>query len=956
VTPPAAGPGDRWEEVDRHFARLLELAPAARAAALARLGHDDPELQDALGRLLEASERSGHLEDGPAPALLAAALRDLSPEDPCPDRIGPYRVIRRLGRGGTGSVFLAELDEPTFPNRVALKLLRKGLDTDDVIARFRTERRILASLHHPGIARVIDAGSSEDGRPWLALEHVEGATITEHCASRGLDVRARIGLFMAVARAVSYAHERGVVHRDIKPSNILVTDAEAHVKLLDFGIAKLVETDAWGADARTTRPGSRMMTPGFASPEQLQGGHVAEPSDIYQLGLLLHELLTGRHPFGHLPPDEFVRAVTTTDPEPPSRALRTRAGPPGDAHTPAPVARSLVRSLARTLSGDLDAILLRCLRRDPAARFARVQDLHDDLARFLDGRPVTARRATAVYRLRTLVRRRARWGVVPAAAVALLTLGVVRSDDGLALADRASVPSGGTVNEEARRLYVEGLSAFHQGDNRVADRLFRAALRIDSSFAMAAFHAAQTTDDYDRHAGFQLLNLARTLSHGAAERDRLLIQAEWAVTMNDPVLEALSESLSTRFGNYAPGHLLRGTHLSNTGRFAEAIPHFERAVALDSLGLHAERAPCVSCDALQRIVTAYLLADSPAEAVATAERWAALQPASSRPWHALASAWLYTGEFERALEARGRAAALRVGNTADLLFPGVVALHRGELDEADRLFRLHARDGTPEMRRSALWWLVIGLRNQGRFAEALDASRALFEASRDTAPPAAWRAPGTFAMAQVLMEGGRHAEAADLFESLALGYDEYSASRQARNDTWVLTHAGTARAAAGDTAALARLADSVEVLGARSGYGRDRRLHHYLRALLERSRGGAEQAVEAHLRAALYSLPGGFSRINLELAGSLLRQGRHREAAAVAGAPLRYSSESNGIAATRTDVHELLGRIHDSAGARDSAVAHYRAAAEAWHRGDAVVRPRLDRVRARLAALSAPPA
>jgi serine/threonine protein kinase len=1059
---------DRWAEVDGLLARLLELDRGERSAELSRVCHGDAELERTLRDLLAASDAAGRFDAGPNPELMTAALEALAPEEPLPERVGPYRIIARLGRGGMGSVFLAERDDPAFPNRVALKLLRRGVDTDDVLARFHAERQILASLHHPGIAMVFDAGTSEDGRPYLVMEHVEGTSLTLHCDAHGLDVRARLQLFMAVLRAVAHAHERGVVHRDLKPSNILVTDSEAHIKLLDFGIAKLVDPDVAVDDSPTTRPGTRLMTPGFASPEQVMGFATAEPSDIYQLGLLLYELLTGRRPFENRSAREYERAVTTGEPDPPSRSLRRR--PPAVAT----YAGSDARTLARVLTGDLDAIVLRCLQREPGARYESVRALHDDLARYLADRPVHARRGTLLYRLRKLARRQGRVLAVPAVVVLaimalwllfrdmngsagdsarwlatgritdetdgavpriaeqvteLLALNLARTDlqllslhdaeddavarqaalqagvpelitgvvraassgglvlllrrfdtasgllidsvgvrgaDGFELVDRGSaallarygveapalrVAGVTTADPEAWLFYIEGLTAYHRGDNRIADRLFHAALEEDSTFALAAFHAAETTDDYDRHTGFQLRNLAYRLAEHAPDRERLVIRARWAAEMEDPSLAAYADSLIARFPAEPAGYSLRGSSLHHAGRFLDAVADLEHAVALDSLSLHSTRVQCVACNALATIIVAYRMADAWDEAMAVSGRWARLQPASANAWHTLSSTLLYVDRFDASLEARGRAATLRVGHVDDPLFAGVVAIHRGDFEEADRLFGLHLRTGTAQTRVRTAHWLAISLRNQGRFEEALEVADVLLEASRPGTPDEWWDIPGRMVRAQVLFEMGRVHEAAQLFESNVRNYEEYSPSRQARGHVWQLTHAGTALAAAGDTAALAALADRVERVGARSSYGRDQRLHHYLRALLAKARGAPEHEVEQRLRAALYSLPHGYSRINLELAGCLLRQNRYEEAAVIAGAALRNSSESNGLYASRTEFHELLGRIWQAAGRTDSATVHVRAALNAWRNADPILHPRVTDLERRLGAL-----
>lgn len=1058
---------DRFEDVDRLFEYLLSVDPASRSRELRRACGDDAWLERTLTTLLEESDRAGRLESGPDPEILAAALDAGSPGEALPDRVGGYRILELLGRGGMGTVFLAERDDPSFPNRVALKLLRRGVDTDDVLARFRTERRILASLHHPGVASVFEAGTTEDGRPFLVMEFVDGLPITHHCDALELDLRARVELFMGVLRAVSHAHAHGVVHRDLKASNILVTREEAHVKLLDFGIAKLLAGPHTGVGH--TEPHARPMTRAYASPEQLLGLPIAEASDIYQLGLLLHELLTGTRPFDT--DGERRRAgVPTGEPPLPSRSVEAteamRVGGIAD-----------VGELAAHLAGDLDAIVVRCLRRDPARRYESVAALHDDLEAYLQRRPVAARAATRGYRLRALARRRSpalRWvaatlvlsggvaaalaydrtgassGPPPASWIAVagvsdetpdaeprlarqvdevlfatlaptealqvvrlppgpepgalrraaldagaaeIVTGVVRptaSGELELLLRRARTRSGAPIDSftargsdivvvaataagalrerlavrpdditgeapsalssHADRLVVEGLAAYGAGDERVAYRFFQAALDADSTSALAAFYAARAANLHSPHEGKLLLNRAYRLSETSPDRERLLIRSWWAAEMDSPHLGTYADSLVRRFPAEPRGHQLLAEAYMHAGDFLTAANSFERAVALDSLRLHHDAGPCVSCESFGRIVSAYLLADSMDAAVRAGERWTRLQPQSARAWHSLSTALIDVERREEAMAASRRAAELRTGDITDVFFPGLVAIHRGDFEEGDRIFRLHLSTGTDRTRITAAHWLAISLRMQGRWEEAGQAGDTLVAVARTRPEDDRLDLLGHIARGLALLESGRPADAAEVFEAIAERTNpEFSESRIARDRAWNLTHAGTARAAAGDTLALIALIDRVEEEGAKSVYGRDQRLHHYLRGLLGRLRGAPEAEIERHFRAALYSVSQGYSRINLELAESLLRQGRYEEAAFMAGAPMRNSMESNGLYATRTHFHELLGRIWHAAGRPDSAVVHLRAAREAWRDADPVMAPRVEAIERMLA-------
>ncbi|NNF57333.1 MAG: serine/threonine protein kinase, partial [Rhodothermaceae bacterium] len=281
-------PFRRWPDLDARFARALALPPAERDAFLDAVGAEDPALRRELERLLAADADASTFLETPAARVSA----------PRPgERVGPYRLVEAVGRGGMGTVFRAERADGAFSQTVAVKLLHPGPVAEEVRRRFEAERQILARLEHAHIARLLDGGLTEAGLPWLAMEFVEGMPITDHCDARRLGVEARLLLFLDVCAAVTYAHRNLIVHRDLKPSNVFVTDdAEGapQVKLLDFGIAKLLNETA---RPPLTRSGLRPMTPEYAAPEQVRGEPVTTATDVYQLGVLLYELLTGRRPY-----------------------------------------------------------------------------------------------------------------------------------------------------------------------------------------------------------------------------------------------------------------------------------------------------------------------------------------------------------------------------------------------------------------------------------------------------------------------------------------------------------------------------------------------------------------------------------------------------------------------------------------------------------------------------------
>jgi serine/threonine-protein kinase len=341
-------------------------------------------------------------------------------------RAGAYRLVEHIASGGMGVVYRAERDDGQVRHQAAVKILRRGLDAEDQVRRFASERQILASLDHPNIARLIDAGVTDDMRPYVVMEYVDGQQIDAYCDERRLSVKQRVALIRDVAMAVDYAHRNLVVHRDLKPSNIFVTD-DGQVKLLDFGIAKLLDADPEGATAVTV-PGVRLMTPGYASPEQITGAHVTTSTDVYVLGLLLYELLTGtraQETDGRSLPD-IEELVVRGAPRRPSEVVAslpatlavTTSGPPATAIAQA--RGTTPGRLRRLLRGDLDRIVGMALRKEPDRRYPSAQAFADDLNRYLDGKPVQARADSAAYRVGKFVRRR--WPAVAAAGlfVALL--------------------------------------------------------------------------------------------------------------------------------------------------------------------------------------------------------------------------------------------------------------------------------------------------------------------------------------------------------------------------------------------------------------------------------------------------------------------------------------------------------------------------------------------------------
>jgi len=372
-----------WEQVRAVLEDALEQAPSERPAFVARACAADPELQREVEQYLACEERANRalpvsdwMREQPDEAE--------TPVDACePERIGAYRILRRIGEGGMGAVYLAERDDGEYRQQVALKILKPGMQSARLLRLFRRERQTLAKLVHPHIARLLDGGTAA-GQIYYAMEYVDGVPITAYCREQCLPVRGRLRLFSQVCEAVSYAHRNLVIHRDLKPGNILVT-ADGVCKLLDFGLARDSDANVTGEAASIS--GGPMLTPAYASPEQVRGEHLGTATDVYSLGVLLYELLAGRNPHvtGKESPVEVCRAVCDCDPPPPSRW----AGP----------------GLRRQVAGDLDNIALMALRKEPERRYRSVDEFRADIERYLSGYPVRASRGTARYRFRKYARR-----------------------------------------------------------------------------------------------------------------------------------------------------------------------------------------------------------------------------------------------------------------------------------------------------------------------------------------------------------------------------------------------------------------------------------------------------------------------------------------------------------------------------------------------------------------------
>jgi hypothetical protein len=431
---------ERWIRVKEILAAALETPPLERASLLDTTCGSDIELRREVETLLEFSdEEEGGFIDQPAIAD-GIALIDQNEVDGMIGRVlGRYRVVQFIGEGGTGTVYRAVTDEAGFERSLAVKVLKRGMDSGAALRRFRDETRILARLDHVNIARFHEAGIAADARPYLVMEYLEGTPIHVYCREHNLSVRERVALFIPVCAAVEYSHRNLIIHRDLKASNILVTEAGVP-KLLDFGIAKLMDQAITGAEAERTQPADRMLTPDYASPEQLLGEAITTAADVYSLGVLLYELLADRRPLhlAGLPIGEMVRVLETTEIQRPSSV--------------APVDR------LDEVAGDLDLIALKAMHRSPDRRYASPEHLAEDLRRHLAGRPVFARPDSPAYRIRKFVSRN-RLGVLVGAlaTMALLVGGVTTVWQSAAASSR---------EEQARKRFqdIRGLANGLLGD------------------------------------------------------------------------------------------------------------------------------------------------------------------------------------------------------------------------------------------------------------------------------------------------------------------------------------------------------------------------------------------------------------------------------------------------------------------------------------------------------------
>jgi eukaryotic-like serine/threonine-protein kinase len=568
---------ERWQVVSPHLDHALELTADQRAVWLASLRVEDTTLAADLESLLEEQrvlEREGFLAGLPAappPASLAG------------QKIGPYTLRALIGQGGMGSVWLADRSDGRYEGVAAVKLLNASLVGREGEQRFRREGNILAQLRHAHIAHLTDAGVSPSGQPYLVLEHIDGERIDAYCDARSLGINERLHLFLDVLAAVAHAHANLVVHRDLKPSNVLVTHG-GQVKLLDFGIAKLVDPATGLGGGALTREGAAVLTPEYAAPEQYTGGPVTTATDVYALGVLLYILVSGRHPAGNTnSPAELMRAIVDTEPSRVSDVVATTSPTRGETSQDAAAQRATTpQRLRRALQGDLDTIVAKALKKQPEERYGSVTALADDLRRFVDQQPITARADDVGYRARMFVRRH-RAGVSAAAAVLLalgggLAVALWQSDVAQRERDLARAAAEEAVREARKAERV----------TQVLSRVFEAASPVDFPGPLTARELLER-------------GTATVAADLAAEPE---VRAELDVVLSDiwtelgerkraiQLLVTATAELEARLGPEHPATARAWSRLAHArgleGQVAEAESLFVRALAVQTRVLGAE--------------------------------------------------------------------------------------------------------------------------------------------------------------------------------------------------------------------------------------------------------------------------------------------------------------------------------------------------------------------------------
>lgn len=596
---------ERYQKLTDVFQAALDQPPEGRASFLAQACGDDQDLLAQVEQLLARHEEPNDLIDPPAleagMKFVSTSMLEQEAKSMIGRDIGIYRLVKEIGRGGMGVVYQATRTDDHY-KPVAIKILKRGMDTDSILSRFYRERRILAGLDHPHIARLLDGGTTSDGLPYFVMEYIDGQPIHTYCDTRRLSITERLKLFRTVCSAIQYAHQNLVVHRDLKPGNILVT-TDGTAKLLDFGIAKVIKSDETTQEDLTqvdlTQPGQRPMTPAYASPEQIRGEAVTTATDVYCLGILLYELLTGQLPYHLSPsnPDEALKIICTQKPERPSTLINRRPKIfPKAASLQATEAASIVREgtpdrLRRRLAGDLDNIVLMALRKDPRRRYSSVEQFSEDIRRHLEGLPVSARQDTFGYRAGKFIQRN-KLGVGVAAALIITLLGGIITTTWQARVAQAERAKSERRFNELRKLARAFIFDFHdkienlQGSTPARELLVKQGLEYLDNLATEA--SGDQLLQYDLATAYQKVgdiqgrpyapNLGDTA--GAVQSYRKSLEIFEKLTQDNPQNQQFAFDLS--IGTERVGDIL-----ARTGDTAGAIQHYTQAFDLQKTLLAA---------------------------------------------------------------------------------------------------------------------------------------------------------------------------------------------------------------------------------------------------------------------------------------------------------------------------------------------------------------------------------
>jgi eukaryotic-like serine/threonine-protein kinase len=839
---------DSWQRVDDLLRSAIDCEPSQRASFLDEACAGDHAIRQKIEALLAADREADDFLERPA----IEAGTSLTTEPPTASLvgrlIGAYRIVRELGRGGMGTVYLAERADGQFRKQVAIKLVKRGMDSDAVLQRFRGERQILASLDHPHIASLFDAGTTDDGVSYFIMEYVEGQPIDIYCTTHRLSTRDRLHLFGLVCAAVQHAHEHHVVHRDLKPTNILVTEDRVP-KLLDFGIAKLLAPGSAGSTATTV--GLRPMTPAYASPEQVRGEPVTPVSDVYALGVLLYQLLTGRLPYclEDATAARIARAVCEQEPEKPSTAV-SRCAPISTMDTEAlavprlqspRVTRNVeTTALRRSLAGDLDNITMMALRKEPSRRYGSVAQFAEDVRRHLEGRPVLARGNGLAYRGRRFVARN-KTAVVSAVAGVMATVAAVAIAPLISRDQALSGPSMPRIRSVAV-LPLDNLSADPEQEYLsagmtealISDLATIRSLRVISRTSVMGYeHTKKSLPDIARELNVdaiiegsvlqsggriritaQLIEAAtqRLLWNDTYERDAvdvLALQSEVARALTRGIAVAITPQEDTRLAKTRPVdpeahrlYLWGRLHLAKRTKagMTNAINYFERAIEQDPT-----YAPAYASLALTYWLSAdgYAMLPFPealSKARAAALRALQLDDTLAEAHMALGDVllwadwdWAGAGQaFQRAIELSPGDVGVHIGYSLYLTLSGRLD---EALTEARRAVELDPLALGPH---SYLAWAYYRSR---KLEEALEQTRVVLELD----PNYDWRPAGL--RGHVFLAKGMYPEAIREYKKVATSPHAY--------DTRGLAWLGHARARSGDTRGALELLEQIRTIAKR---------------------------------------------------------------------------------------------------------------------------------------------